>query len=183
MRRRRALAALAGLALVPLLAACGGSPYDIVQHQLPSGNGAFKLSHAIYAQNVVLVADASNSGTYSLAGTWVNNSGSDDAIIAVAADGTGVPNVIAGLPITLPAHSSTQPGVSPLATSTTGETFGTAPQIILSYATPQGAGQAIQPGRYMKIRIAYRVNGVIDMNVLVVPPIGYYAPFAPGASS
>jgi len=181
MRLRRVLAAAAGLALVPLLAACGGSPYDITNNQLPSGNGAFKLSHAIYAQNVVLVANKASNGTYALAGTWVNNSGSDDAIIAVAAAGTNVPNVIVGLPTPLPAHSATQPGISPLAT-TGNVSFGRVPQILLRYVTVKAPGEAIQPGRYMDIRIAYRVNGVITMHVLVVPPVGFYAHVAPGAT-
>jgi hypothetical protein len=178
MRRHRVLASAAAIALVPLLVACGGSPADIVQNQGTSGNGAFVKSAAIYAQNVVLVATPGNLGVYSLTGTWVNLSGSDDAIIAVAADGTNVPTNIQGLPTPLRAHTATQPGVTPLAVSANNIPFGTTSQILLSYTT--APANPILAGRYMKIRIAYRVNGVATMNVLVVPPIGYYAQFRPG---
>jgi hypothetical protein len=181
MRRHRVLASAAALALVPLLAACGGSPADVIQNQGNSGNGAFVKSAAIYAQNVVLVATPGNLGVYSLAGTWVNLSGSDDAIIAVAADGDNVPTNISGLPTPLRAHTSTQPGISPLAVSASGVAFGTTSQILLSYTS--APAKPIMPGRYMKIRIAYRVNGVATMNVLVVPPVGRYAEFRPGAGA
>ncbi len=177
MLRRRVLAAAASLALVPLLAACGGSTYDITQHQLPSGNGAFVRTAAIYAQNVVLVADLTNTGRYSLAGTWVNLSGTDDKIIAVAADGANDPNVIAGLPVTIPALGSTLVGGIPDPALAVDNPSVAVPQIVLSYAAP--TSRPILPGRYMNIRIAYSRNGVAHLHVLVVPPVGMYSNLAP----
>jgi hypothetical protein len=108
-------------------------------------------------------------------------SGSADAIVAVAAVGSNVPTNISGLPTPLRAGTSTQPGVSPLSVSANGVAFGVTAQILLSYTS--APANPVLPGRYMKIRIAYRTNGVAEMNVLVVPPIGRYADFRPGANA
>ena len=159
MLRRRVLTAIAGLALVPLLAACGTNTYELTQHQLPSGNGAFATSGAIKAQNVLLVADMGNTGRYSLIGSFVNLSGTDDNLAAVLAS-NGAPNRASGLPATLMANGTTQ---------LTG--------VVLSYASTSAA--PVLPGRYVTLKLIFARNGVVDIHVMVVAPVGQYAGLGP----
>jgi len=180
MRRRHVLAAAASLVLVPLLAACGGSTYDITNHQLPSGNGAFVKSASILAQNVVLVADPNNNGRYSLTGTWVNLSGTADEILSVSGHSATDLRATEGIPVGLAGNDATLIGPLPGSPTALNAAVTPPPQIVLAY--PTSLTSPVLPGRYVDLQIIYRRNGVAMLHLLVVPPIGQYADFAPGAA-
>lgn len=131
-----------------------------VNSQQPSGNGTYLSQGGISVQNAVLVSGTAESGTSALSFTMVNVSETADALESVTVPAPATAG-LAG-PIELPARNVIAVGGP------------NEHQIDLTkFQTPAGS--------YADVVFKFREAGELAGQVLVVPPTGAYAAYAPSA--
>jgi len=168
-RPRPAIAAAAiALALATSLTGCSSGFYAATGVQGASGNGANANVGDLQIRDITIVkADGSPQAT--IIGTIVNRGSADDALTSVRLIGTPGTATIGGTAavggaLPLPQSSSTRIG------------YNAEDHVDI-------AGLEATPTQYVEVELAFQRAGTIRMDVMAVPPTGFYEGIAPLGTS
>ncbi len=163
MKRSRGSATLVACLLVLPVAGCYQGSGKTVSHQEPTGNGTYlTVSDTLQIENLVVVSGGQTSKAGSVVLTLVNNGDTADALAEVQV--SGAPATVRPVPIT----------VAPSTAVAIGGTSSNQVQVE-DLATPAGS--------YAKVVLKFQRAGVVNADVLVVPPTGFYEPYAPAPAA
>lgn len=159
---RKILALPASLLLLVSVAGCYQGPNAATTTQLETGNGIKIQAGELQIEATKVIAGNAGTDKATVAATIVNPLGPTDRLTKVTVNGieaTLTPEEIEIKPessVPLNGRSETRADL---------------------------AGLEAQPGEYVDIVFTFATNGVHEAEVLLVPPTGYYLPFAPAGTT
>ncbi len=159
IRSRVAVLAVCLVAVLPA-AGCYQGFDNTVNTQSATGNGTDFEVGDLKVLDATLVADEAGTGVASLSVTIVNDGEVDEALESVTAQ-LGGPGAVTGA-LDVPAGTSLRIGAP-------GD-----PTIIFS-------GMQARAGQWETLTFTFSRSGSESRSIAVVPPVGYYADFAPAA--
>lgn len=169
IRHRRLAVLIVAAATLPLLAGCFNGPRATtsVQATQPTGNGANAMVGDLRVENATLVrGDSGTTGTLIM--TIVNVAGPDDALEFVE---------IGGQQATLSDGSTSLTGVAIPAGQSVAFGYGQEGSPPSLWANTYSLDAAASG--YVDVTLLFRDAGSVSLEVLTVPPVGYYEGIAP----
>ncbi len=161
-RSRRVAAGLLAVAVIGSMSACGTGKDWVEEGLNPSGNGQFVTVGTIQAQNVTLVQGPQGSKSLTLVARLFNTGTTPDALIGAsmgATPGTDAKITNSSVPIA--------PGPDAASVGFNSTNFVNFYSVDVPTAT------------YVPVTLKFKDAGQTTVQVLVVPPVGYYEGIAP----
>lgn len=157
MRSRGSATLVAGLLVLPL-AGCYQGAGMTISDQAPTGNGTYlTVSDTLQIQNLVVVAGADPSKSAAIVLTVLNTDDVAEGITEVQVSGAAAQ--VSPSPIAVPAGGKAEIG-------------GTSANQV------QAAKLTTPTGSYASVVLKFQRGGVVSTKALVVPPTGFYEPYA-----
>ena len=159
---RRVAAGLLAVAVIGSMSACGTGKDWVDEGLSPSGNGQFVTVGSVQAQNVTLVQGPQGSKSLTLVARLFNTATTPDALIGAnvgAAPGTDAKITNGSVPIA--------PGPEAASVGFNSTNF------VNFYSVD------VPTASYVPVTLKFKDAGQTTLQVLVVPPVGYYEGIAP----
>jgi len=159
-RNHRRVSLAAALLLVPALASCYQGQNAGTTTQQASGSGTQAQVGEVWIAQLTLVTDEANSGDATLIGSIVNRGTEADTVDVITADGQQV--ALTPSPVDVPGGQTAQLGEDVEASV---------------------SGMDAAAGQFVDVNVIFGASGAVDISVPVVPPVGFYEPYAPADTS
>jgi len=158
--RRGLIAAVLAASVILGVSACGTGQNWVDQGRDPWGNGQFITVGQIQGQALTVVQGPEGSKSATLVGTFINPTAEPDALVGATLGES--PGTISGGSVALaPGGTSVRVGYN----SDQYVTF---------------AGVEAKPATYVPVTLTFEKAGETTVQMLVVPPTGYYEGITPG---